>query len=347
MTIKKENITIKAGIVGISGYSGVTALEILLKHPNVCVTYVGANSTKGKVDEIWPHLKGKTTLKCSKYNAKKAISLCDVIFLAVPHTTAIKIAPALVEAGKKVIDLSADYRLNSLNDYKKWYGITHTDAKNLKKAVYGLPELYREKIKKAQLIANPGCYPTAAILSLAPLVMARTKSIKSIFIDAKSGVSGAGRKVAEALMHSNVNENFKAYKVLKHQHTPEINQYLSKIASSKISVGFVPHLLPVNNGILETVYLQMTGNVNLNKIVELYKKFYKIEKFVRILKDGNQPQLKNVVGTNYCDIGISIDADLKLIVITSAIDNLVKGAAGQAVQNMNIMFNLKETLGLL
>ncbi|HPN88547.1 MAG TPA: N-acetyl-gamma-glutamyl-phosphate reductase [Candidatus Omnitrophota bacterium] len=338
---------IKVGILGVSGYSGLILFELLLKHKDVRVTYIAANNTTGKITDIWPHLLGQTNLFCERFDIKKAITLCDVFFLAVPHTTAMKIAPELLKENIKVIDISGDYRLKNASVYKKWYHATHTDIKNLKKAVYGLPELYREKIKKAVLLSNPGCYPTAALLGLAPLTALYGKKISSIIIDAKSGVSGAGRKADLALHFSEVNENFKAYKVLNHQHVPEIELYLSKISQQKISVDFVPHLLPIHRGILETIYVALTDKISLNQIHQTYKRFYKTEKFIRVLDMPKQPELKNVCKTNYCDIGLAMRKDQKLLVITSAIDNLVKGAAGQAVQNMNLMSGFKETEGLL
>ncbi|MBF0521874.1 MAG: N-acetyl-gamma-glutamyl-phosphate reductase [Candidatus Omnitrophica bacterium] len=338
---------IKAGILGVSGYSGKEALEILLSHPEVRVTYAAANNTTGKIADIWPDLAGKTPLYCEAFDSKKAIQSCDVMFLATPHTAAMKIAPELLKAGLKVIDISGDYRLKNISQYKKWYHEQHADPANLKKAVYGLPEFFREDIKKAKLLSNPGCYPTAALLALGPLVSFHANIIDSIIIDAKSGVTGAGRKAELGLHFCEVNENFKAYKVLNHQHTPEIESYLSKMAKQKISVDFVPHLLPVNRGILETIYVTLNDKISLNQIHQAYLRFYKTEPFVRVLKLGNQPELKNVCKTNYCDIGLALRKDKKLLVITSAIDNLLKGAAGQAVQNMNLMYGFKETEGLL
>ena len=337
---------IKAGIIGVSGYSGGAVLEILLKHNRVRVHYVSANNTQGKVDDIWPRLKGRTSLVCETFNLKKAVESCEVLFLAVPHTVSLNTTPQLLAAGKRVIDLSGDYRLHSTAAYKKWYGKPHTDKKNLTKAVYGLPELYREKIKKAQLVSNPGCYPTAAILALAPLMMSRHKQIQSVIIDAKSGVSGAGKKLSAPLMFGELDENFKAYKVLNHQHTPEIDQYLSHIAGGEVKVTFVPHLLPVKHGILETIYVTLKKETDAGELSELYQKFYKTEPFVRVLAKGIQPELKDVVGTNYCDIALTLGADKKMLVITAALDNLIKGAAGQAVQNMNIMYGFGETEGL-
>ena len=336
---------IRVGIVGISGYSGLTVLEILLTHPQVRVSYVSANNTTGPVDEIWPQLKGKTALTCEKYDFKKAKELCDVIFLAVPHTVAMGIAPDLLKSRIRVIDISADYRLKDAKTYAQWYATEHKDTANLSKAVYGLPELFREKIKKANLIANPGCYPTAALLALIPVMHLYTDSIQSIIIDAKSGVTGAGRKVALGFIFSEVNENFKAYKVLNHQHAPEINQYLSQVAKKDIMVNFVPHLLPINRGILETIYIQLKNKISLKEVQSQYTKFYKTEEFVRILPTGKQPELKDVTGTNYCDLGFAANGNL--LVITSVIDNLMKGASGQAVQNMNIMCNFKENEALV
>ena len=223
---------------------------------------------------------------------------------------------------------------------------THFHAKNLKKAVYGLPELFRQKIKSADFIANPGCYPTAAILGLAPLVSTR-RDIQSIVVDAKSGVSGAGRKASIGLLSSEINGNFKAYKVLGHQHAPEIEQYLSQLAGQATHVYFVAHLLPITRGILNTMYVQLKEGITLNQVHSLYKKFYKMEPFVRLHPLGNQPETKNVANTNFCDLGVMVSPDKKMVVITSAIDNLVKGAAGQAVQNMNIMYGFNEIEGLL
>ena len=337
---------IRAGIVGISGYSGKTILEILLNHPDIRVTYASANNTTGKICDIWPKLAGRTNLICNKFDLKKAVEQCDVLFLAVPHTISMKIAPALLDAKKIVIDLSADYRLRNVLLYKKWYGVSHQDTGNLKKAVYGLPEIYRESIKKAKLISNPGCYPTAALLALAPIGSIFTEQIESIIIDAKSGVTGAGKKATAALSFSETNENFKAYKVLNHQHTPEINLYLSKFAGKKFAVDFVPHLLAVNQGILETIYIRLNSKITPGTLQKIYKRFYKTEPFVRICNPDKQPELKNVVGTNYCDIGLSMSKDNRLLVVTSVIDNLIKGAAGQAVQNMNIVYGFKESLGL-
>jgi len=338
---------IRAGIVGISGYSGYKLLEILLKHKNVRVTQVAANTTHGPVAEIWPQFSGKTALVCEKVDVANLKENCDLIFLAVPHATSIQITPELMKAGLKVIDLSGDYRLKSADLYKQWYSAEHTDPENLKLAVYGLPELNREKIKNAKLVANPGCYPTAATLSLAPIISTAFANVTSIVVDAKSGVTGAGKKASVDLLFSEVNENFKAYKILAHQHAPEIEQNLSGLAGQPVKINFVAHLLPINQGIFETIYVHLKDKIELEKTHDLYKKFYKTESFVRILPLGKYPEIKHVANSNFCDIALTINADRNLLVITSAIDNLVKGAAGQAVQNMNIIFGFSETEALL
>jgi N-acetyl-gamma-glutamyl-phosphate reductase len=337
---------IKVGIVGVSGYSGMTALEILLKHPQLRVVYVSANTTTGFVRDIWPQFSGLTDLYCGEFDILQA-SLCDCIFLALPHTLSMNIVPALLKNKVRVIDLSADYRLKKSSDYFKWYNCKHLDSRNLKRAVYGLPELYRHDIQNAQLVSNPGCYPTAALLALAPIATTHPEWIEDVLIDAKSGVSGAGRKALISLNYCEVNENFKAYKVLQHQHTPEIELYLSKCAGKQVSLQFVPHLLPVNRGILETIYVKLPTKKSIGDIQRLYQRFYKTEPFVRVLPDGQQPELKNIVKTNFCDIGLALGESGKWLVVTSVIDNLVKGAAGQAVQNFNIMYKFNESEALL
>ena len=338
--------TIRAGVLGVSGYTGAQLFALLLKHSGVRLTYVAANNTQGPMAEIYPEFLNRTTLVCQKFDIKKAVEKCDVVFLALPHTESMKVAPKLLKAGLKVIDLSADYRFKSDKVYQAWYGHKHTDTKNLSKAIYGLPELFRQKIKGADFIANPGCYPTAAILGLAPLIATR-RDIQLIVVDAKSGVSGAGRKASLGFLFPEANENFKAYKVLSHQHAPEIDQYLSQLAGKATHIHFVAHLLPITRGILNTMYVQLKEGITLNQAHSLYKKFYKMEPFVRLHPLGKQPETKNVANTNFCDIGVAVSSDKKMVVITSAIDNLVKGAAGQAVQNMNIMYGFNEIEGLL
>jgi N-acetyl-gamma-glutamyl-phosphate reductase len=258
-----------------------------------------------------------------------------------------EVAPFFLKKGKTVIDLSADYRLEEPKIYTKWYGTLHKDKKNILKAIYGLPELYRSKISKAKLIANPGCYPTSVILACAPVIKEDLVRVDNIIADAKSGVTGAGRGTAPQLLFGEVNDDLKAYKINEHQHQPEIDQELSKLAGKKIEITFVPHLIPINRGILSTIYFEVKKATTVNKIYKLYQDFYQREPFVRILPLGTFPQVKEVAYTNYCDIGLKFNEEKKRLIVISAIDNLVKGASGQAVQNMNIIYGFKETIGLI
>ncbi len=346
--MKESQDMLKVGIVGARGYTGEELIKILLKHPGVRLTYLAATLQKPEpIADILPFLKGSTSLKCENFSVDKAAASCDLLFLALPHTVSMTVVPKLVKKGKMVIDLSADYRLKNFGVYKEWYHKAHTDKGNLKKFVYGLPELYRENIKKSRLVANPGCYPTASILGLLPVLISGLCVPDSIIIDAKSGVSGAGKKAALDFSFCELDENFKGYKFNVHQHSPEINQVLSKASSSKINVVFCPHLLPVKRGIYATIYVRLNKKVGAQKIEDIYKKFYKTEPFVRLKGPGKLPELKDVVGTNFCDLGLVYDAERGLLIVTSAIDNLLKGASGQAVQNMNIMCGFQERAALL
>ncbi|MCX5711357.1 MAG: N-acetyl-gamma-glutamyl-phosphate reductase [Candidatus Omnitrophica bacterium] len=339
---------INVGIIGATGYVGEELVGLLLKHPQVKLTNISSRSSSGELFyDLSPRFKGTITLTCDKPDIKKICAKSDLVFLALPHTASMDFVPQLLKAGKRVIDLSADYRIKETAVYEKFYAVKHKDKLNIKDAVYGLPEIYKAKIKTAKLIANPGCYPTVSILSVAPLVATGIADIKSIIIDAKSGVTGAGKKLAEGLLFSEVNEDFKAYKVNVHQHGPEIDQEISKLAGKKIHATFVPHLLPVNRGILATCYIKKTqgSKGKAGDILSLYKKFYKDGPFVRIRKPGDFPRLKDVVYTNFCDIGIQEDGES--VIVIAAIDNLLKGAAGQAVQNMNIMYKFPEEAALL
>jgi N-acetyl-gamma-glutamyl-phosphate reductase len=339
---------LNVGIVGVTGYTGEELIRLLLNHRRVHISGLFSSSACGKpISEIFPGFAGRLDLVCLKPDMQNIAAKCDAVFLALPHTTSMDLVPQLVKAGKRVIDLSADYRLKDHQVYEKFYQYKHKDKANLQNSVYGLPELYRAEIKKAKIVANPGCYPTAAILALAPLAALGRVDFDSIIIDAKSGVSGAGRKKTEEFFSSPDKEDFKAYKIGVHQHTPEINQILSGLADKKVKVTFVPHLLPVKVGILETIYVKKSKKLKgkSQKLVALYKKFYKKEPFVRIKADGEFPGLKDVVGTNFCDIGIREDPES--VIIICAIDNLIKGASGQAVQNMNIMYGFPEKTGLL
>ncbi|MFA4889015.1 MAG: N-acetyl-gamma-glutamyl-phosphate reductase [Candidatus Omnitrophota bacterium] len=338
---------LNVGIIGATGYAGEELISLLLRHEGVRITSISAKIPQPQdISDIFPKLKGKIKLICKEPDIKEIIKLTDLVFLALPHTVSMELAPLLLKAGKRVIDLSADYRFADTAVYEKFYQTKQKDPANLAQAVYGLPEIYRAKIKGAKLIANPGCYPTASILGLAPLLALGQVDLASIIIDAKSGVTGAGRKLAEGFLFSEINEDFKAYKVNAHQHAPEINQELSKLAGKKVSVTFVPHLLPLNRGILATIYVKKGAKAAKKgqSLIDLYRKFYKLEPFVRIKKERQFPRLKDVVGTNFCDIGIKEEGGS--VIIISAIDNLLKGASGQAVQNMNIACGFAENTAL-
>ncbi|OGX02785.1 MAG: N-acetyl-gamma-glutamyl-phosphate reductase [Omnitrophica WOR_2 bacterium GWA2_44_7] len=341
---------VKVGIIGARGYTGEELIALLLKHPQVKIHYLTARvDTPTPISEMFPFYKNRLDVVCDNFEPSAAIKACDMAFLALPHTTSMEVAPLLLKGGKKVIDLSADYRIEDYKIYEAWYKAKHSDRANIKKAEYGLPEINKIKIKKADFVANPGCYPTAAILSIAPLLRTKGYAFDTIIIDTKSGYSGAGRKSTDDPFMREIKDNFKAYKVDAHQHAPEITQELSKIAKKEINVTFVPHLLPIERGILETIYIATSHKpqATSREIVDLYREFYKNEPFVRIRKEGEFPQLRDVQYTNFCDIGIKVSEDKKLLIIISAIDNLVKGASGQAVQNMNLMCGFKETEGLL
>jgi N-acetyl-gamma-glutamyl-phosphate reductase len=333
---------IKVGIVGVSGYSGRELLRLLLDHPRAEVVYVSANTTAGPVADIWPEFAGKTDLICGSYDADQAAK-AELVFLATPHTISMKLAPDLVERGVKVIDISGDFRLSSADEYVKWYKAEHHEAPHLlHEAVYGLPELYADRIKDARLIANPGCYPTVSILAVAPLM---ELNIESVHIDAKSGTSGAGIAHAERLLEE-MEDNFKAYKVLKHQHSPEIVEQLGLLAKRPLAVAFVPHLLPFERGIFATVYVKLATPLTQAEAQQLFEDFYKDAPFVDVVPAGTEIELKTVVDTNNLQIHIDAAPEQQLLVITATLDNLIKGAAGQAVQNFNLIFGLDQTTGL-
>lgn len=335
---------VKTGIFGISGYAGQKLVELLISHPEVEITggFVAEEEGTPEITEIIPRLKGLIQLKCkNKPDWQYIEKNCDVVFLALPHAVSMRFVPPLFEMKKKVIDLSADFRFDNLQTYERWY-VKHTCPDLNKRFVYGLPEIYREEIKKTDLVANPGCYPTSVILALMPLV--KDNLIENrIFVDSKSGVTGAGRTPTLGTLFVECNENIKAYKIGEHRHSPEMEEVLNKIGVEQYSVVFVPHLVPYNQGILSTCYVSLKLDMAEEKIYEIYRKTYADEPFVRIMDYGVSPSVKNVVNTNFCDIGIKL-VDRKTLIVISAIDNLVKGAAGQAVQNMNIMLGFKETL---
>ncbi len=338
---------LKVAIIGGSGYTGGELLRLLLNHTEIEIAAITSEKSIGKpVSALFPNLKNMTDMVFEKNEPVIISKKADFIFLCLPHCAAMDSAKAYLKYGKKAVDLSADFRLRDYKIYEKWYKERHTAKALLKDAVYGLPEFYRDKIKKAVLVANPGCYPTSAILAIAPLLKSKwAKGIDlPIIIDSKSAVSGAGRGAEIAYLFTEANESVRAYKIGSHRHTPEIEQELSIASKKKINVSFTPHLIPMNRGILSTIYIKKP--INAEQLLEHYKSFYENEPFVRILNSGSLPDTKNVRGSNICEIGIVEDKRTGMTVIVSAIDNLIKGASGQAIQNMNIMQGFDEGCGL-
>jgi N-acetyl-gamma-glutamyl-phosphate reductase len=335
---------LKVGVVGCTGYSGQELVDILLDHPGVEITCLTARFDKPEIySDVYPRFKGRTSLVCESLNVDAVCEKTDLIFTALPHTISMDVVPRFIEKGKKVIDLSADYRLSS-KEYTNAYRKEHSDVENIDKAVYGLPEMNRDKIKKAFLVANPGCYPTSVILGLLPIIKEVKQAGLNIVVDSKSGASGAGRKADISLSFSEINENFKCYKPNEHQHIPEMESILSRVVKGEIQVNFIPHLLPVTRGILSSIYIEDKGVGAEAALRKKYVDYFSGEPFIRISEQNYMPGIRDVAGTNYCDIGIKIVRGM--IIIVSVIDNLLKGASGQAVQNMNIMFGLDETAGL-
>ncbi len=343
---------IKVSVIGSSGYTGKELVKILMNHQKVELVHLTSSSYSGKnIAEVFPEFLNKLDKKLINLNLELVAQDSDLVFTALPHTVSMDVVPELLKKMVKVVDLSADYRIKDPAVYKEWYKKEHNQISKglLSEAVYGLPEIYLDKIKDASLVANPGCYPTSIILGVVPLLKYHLVEPDGIIIDSKSGTTGAGRKLSLGLHFSECNENFKAYKIVGHKHIPEIEQELSNIyfVNNHIKVSFTPHLLPLNRGILSTCYLSLNGQKEEEEIVKVYQKFYQGVPFVRIFEPPNLPEIKFVLGTNYCDIGFKIDKRVGKIKVISVIDNLLKGAAGQAVQNMNIMFGFPETCGLL
>ena len=335
---------VKVAVLGATGFTGEKLVEILLGHPQVEITYLASQTPEPVAYKtLLPDFIGKTEAICEPLDIKKAITKSDFFFLSLPHTVSMNFAPSLLAADKKVVDLSADYRLKDIDLYKKYYNLPHKDQDNLAKGVYGLAEIYRQSIAKSNLVANPGCYPTSIILALFPLV--KEGLVKSkVVVDSKSAISGAGRKTAAKYKDIDVPNNFWAYKPFVHQHTPEILSVLKDASGENIDLSFIPHVAGMKAGIYSTIYLNFDKKVNKNEISDIYQKYYKDSPFLRIKED--LPKLGSVVGTNFCDIGFALNSDGKEVVIVSCIDNLIKGAAGAAVQNMNIMLGWDESKGL-
>jgi N-acetyl-gamma-glutamyl-phosphate reductase len=343
----KNNEKLKIAICGGSGYTGIELLRILSGHPQVTITSVTSEKSAGKqVSTLFPHLQKYQNLAYEPLDKTSLLNKADLFFLALPHGASQEAVNFFFKNNKRIIDLSADYRLSDPRVYQQWYGLPHEYQSTLKKAVFGLPEIYRSKIKNAKLIANPGCYPTSAILGLMPAIKSKLIDTSSLIIDSKSGTTGAGRKADLAVSFCEVNEGFKAYGIGTHRHTPEIEQELSLASGKKITVNFTPHLLPVDRGILTTAYARLSKKTDTASVLNIYKKAYKDEPFVSVLDEGIFPNIKNVRGTNFCHIGAKVVPRTNTLIIVSVIDNLVKGASGQAVHNMNIMMGFDETTAL-
>jgi N-acetyl-gamma-glutamyl-phosphate reductase len=336
----------KVSVVGATAYSSRELLKILARHPEADIVHLGGRREGNpRISDIFPDLRGICDMELRGLALDDAPQKPDVAFFTLPHGVSQQHVPAYLKAGVRCIDFSADYRISDLALYESWYG-KHADPENVARAVYGLPELFREEIARAQLVANPGCYPTAVALALAPLVKQRAIELGGIFVDAKSGVSGRGNKVDEGSMFCECNEDVRAYSVAGHRHEPEMEQALALFGGQWADVTFVPHLVPMDRGILSTVFARLRQPMGAEALQELFDTFYAREPFVRVCPPGEQPSTKSVSFTNYCDIAVTVRKGDR-VVVTAAIDNLMKGASSQAVQNMNITCGLEETMGLL
>ena len=339
---------IRAAIIGASGYSGEELVRLLIRHPSVDLRIITSRKEAGKpVSAIFPRF-ADSSLTFTAPDVAEIARTCDVAFLALPHGLAAEYAIPLMESGVKVIDISADFRIRNTAKYKEYYGVDHPSPELLKKAVYGLPERYREQIRTADLIACPGCYPTSIILPTAPLLADGLISPENIIVSTDSGVSGAGRKVDLAYIFPECNESVRAYGVVRHRHLPEIEQELAVAAGiDELAMNFIPHLVPTNRGIFSTIIVRPTEKFSSEAIAATYAKAYGSERFVRVLAEGKLPDTKHVTLTNSCEIGYAYDEHTGNLIVCSVIDNLTKGASGQAVQDMNIRFGLDEATGLL
>jgi N-acetyl-gamma-glutamyl-phosphate reductase len=334
---------LNVGIIGASGYTGVELARILSDHPEVKLTAATSRQFAGKpLSEVFPNLRKRVDLLCEDLTPEQLVDRADFFFAAVPHKTAMALVPTFLAAGKKVVDLSADFRLRDAAVYEQWYQ-PHSCPELIKEAVYGLPELYREQVKSARLTANPGCYPTSVILGLAPLLREKLIDPATLIVDSKSGASGAGRSVNVGGLFCEVADGFRAYKVGgAHRHIPEIEQELAVLAGCGVTISFTPHLLPISRGILSTMYASLSSAVSGQDLQDLYESAYQDELFVRVCPAGTFPATQHVRGSNCCDIGVKIDQRTGRVIVMSAIDNIAKGASGQAVQNMNLMNGFAE-----
>lgn len=340
---------VKVGILGASGYAGAELVRLLSQRDDVEIIFIDSNSREGiPLEELYPNLFDVAELSFTSidFESNEYFDQIDVLFCALPHGLTQKAVIAARDKGIKVVDLSADFRISDPSIYEEWYETKHIALKELEEAVYGMPELNRKKIKEAQLIANPGCYPTSIILGLMPLFNAGYAPKGTVISDSKSSISGAGRSLKEGNLFAQMNENITPYSIGVHRHTPEVKEQLSTISGQEMDFLFVPHLIPMNRGILSTIYVPNEYNLTKETVYSLYKTTYESEYFVRILPLGKTPQTKAVSGSNFCDIAVTVDDASGMIVVTSVIDNLIKGAAGQAVQNFNLMMGFNENKGL-
>ncbi len=337
---------VRVGIVGATGYAGADVVRIIAGHPEAQLSLLTSRQYAGtRFSDVFPAFGGVVDQVCEKYDVETACDRCDVLFLALPHKVSMAVVPELIRRGRKVIDLSADFRFKTLSRYEAHYQ-PHSAPQLLEEAVYGLSEIHSRNIRQAHLVGNPGCYPTSVLLPLLPLVKAGLIDPRTIIADAKSGVSGAGRGVSLATHFCEVNESFKAYKVGNHRHTPEMEEQLSLAAGHDVRISFTPHLIPATRGMLTTIYARMNTDLSPQAVHECLSDAYGDRYFIRICGPQRFPDTLHVRGTNFCDIGFYADSRTGRLILIAAIDNLVKGAAGQAVQNMNIMLGLPETAGL-
>ncbi|HSO66763.1 MAG TPA: N-acetyl-gamma-glutamyl-phosphate reductase [Desulfatirhabdiaceae bacterium] len=337
---------IRAGVIGATGYAGAELVRILAGHPNIQLSLLTSRQFAGtRFDSVYPSMMGHVNLVCQEYSLNRVCEAVDVVFTALPHQLPMTYVPEFIRNGLSVIDLSADFRFKNQSTYETWYQ-PHSAAEFLSQAVYGLTEIYRDDIRQAKLIGNPGCYPTSVLLPLIPLLKNKLIAPDDIIADSKSGVSGAGRSPALGSLYCEVDESFKAYKVGKHRHNPEMDEILSRESGKNVGITFIPHLVPMNRGMLSTIYARPLAGVSATDIRDCLKQFYDNCPFIRLMPENRVPDTRWVRGTNFCDIGFHLDASKNRLILISAIDNLVKGAAGQAVQNMNIMQGFSETAGL-
>ncbi len=337
---------IKVGIVGVTGYTGAELIKLIINHPEAEVSAITSKTYQGQpISSIFPIFNNIIDKKCQGLDVDNISEQTDIVFLCLPHKISMEYAPQFIKNNIKVIDLSADYRFDNVNSYEKAYQ-KHSSKELLKQSIYGLSEIYELQIKNANIIGNPGCYPTSFLLPMIPLVKEKLIDSQFIISDSKSGVSGAGRAPSLATHFCETNESFRPYSVTNHRHTPEMEEKLSEHAKESIKITFVPHLLPITRGMMTTIYTNLRTNVTRTHIEEMFHNYYKEKYFIRLLPKEAFPDILSVKGTNFCDIGFHVDNESGRLIIVSAIDNLLKGAAGQAVQNMNIIFDLKEYLGL-